>query len=225
MKSDNADTPANVVLYINNLAAHEMDDFSGKDELVLVYAVNSYRESGTLYATSVGTFHSKEVTPESVREIKQLVSVPTVEDGHVSASFGLVEVDSEETKYKLAGQEGKVYYNEKDFTFFNRYMPEDDFYGTAAESSWDVIEDAFKLLGVDIKKHMKISLLDTNDNLGAYRIDLRNEDMPQKASRNQIFFGGSSADPDYSLTFYLNKNQSTHSPGIVKEKSDSATKG
>lgn len=225
MQHENDDRPANIILYINNLAAHQMDDFTGNDELVLVYAVNSYRESGTIYATSVGTFHTKEVTPESVREIKQLVSVPTVEDGHISASFGLVEVDSEETEYKLAGQEGKVYYNEKDFTFFNRYMPEEDFYGTAAKSSWGIIEDAFKLIGVDIKEHLEISLLDANDNLGAYRIDLRNEDMPERASRNEIYFGGSFNNSNYSLTFYLNKNQSTPSPGVVKEKSDSATKG
>lgn len=209
--------PLNATMYVSKLAPYDMDDLRENDEVVLVYSLNSYRASGTLYASKVGIHHVAEVKADSSEEIKQLISVPMVEDGHVSASFGLVEVDeSSDKNYNFSEIEEKVHYNSKSFTLFKRYKPDEE-YKTVSPSSWDQIKDTFEQYQIDIADHLGIGMVKNNDNLGAFRIDYRNEELPERTSRNEINFTGAQGDSHYRLSFYLNKSPSPGSQNYLHD--------
>lgn len=167
----------NAAVEIDEITAKKINDFWTEDEVVLTYIVNSYRPSGTLYATSAGIYQDIFRQAET-KKLKKVINVPLVTDGHIVITMGLVEVDTPDEDYHLKDFEGKVFKNKKTFTLSgkNRFIQELD---RPVYSDWELIAETFKFCGYDyfLQRHLHLSRVRINDDLGCFVMHLKNDKL------------------------------------------------
>lgn len=202
------------IVEIDELKANKINDFWTEDEVVLCYVINSYRSSGTLYATSTGVWQ-EVFTQGEIKKLKKTITVPLVEDGHVTISMGLVEVDTPEEDYSLPDFDGKIFANKNVFTITGKrkFIKKLD---KPVFSDWNLISETFEHCGYKnfLQRHLHLSKVRINDDLGCFIINIKNDrlvpgdEIPKEFSFRgkdvlQYISGSDNNNVDYSIKLLL----------------------